>query len=72
MGGATKLLVNFQSMAASNLLEFLRFGEADCHLFPITGILISSASGAVLVPLFTMEMLVPLLSMESGLEFLLI
>ena len=72
MGGTTKSLVNFTSMAASNLSEFLIFGEVDCHLFPIPGLLISSAGGVVLVPLIPMGILVPVLSLESGVEAFLI
>ena len=49
MRGATKLLVNFPSMQVSNVSEFMRFGIADCHVFPIPGILIYSAGGEVLV-----------------------
>ena len=66
MGGATKLLVNFPSMEVSNLSESLRYGVADCLLFPTPGLQIDSAGRAVLVPLFPMEILVPVLSLEYG------
>ena len=72
MGGATEILVNFPSMEASNLSDFLIFGEADFRLLPIPGLLKSSSGGAVLVLLITMEILVPVMSLESGVEVSLI
>ena len=72
MGGATKLLVNFSSMEVSNLSESLRFGVADCLLFPIPGLHIALEDGAVLVQLVLMEILVLLLLLESGVEFFLL
>ena len=72
MGGATKLLVNFPFMEVSSLSESLRFGVADIRLFLIPGMLKSLASWAVLVPLFPMEILGPVLSLEAGVKVLVI
>ena len=72
MGCTTKLLLNFPSIKVSNLSDTLRFGEASFRLFPIPGLLISSAGGAVLLPLFPMELLVPLLSLGVKVKILLI
>ena len=66
------LLENFPSMEMSNLLEFLKFGVADCCLFPIPEFLRSLGGGKILVLLVQMEILVPLVSLEPGVEVFLI
>ena len=68
MGGKTKLLVKFPSIEVSNLLEYLIFGEVDCLLFPIPRLPRSSVGGEVLVLIVPMEILVPVLSLEAGVE----
>ena len=50
MVGATRLLVNFWPMEVSNLLDFMRSGEVDCRLFPISGIMLRP-QGEALVPI---------------------
>ena len=72
MDGATKIFVKFLSMKVSNLSKFLRFWVADCRLFPIPGIMRSPASEAVMLPRVQMLILVPVLSLDSRLEVLLI
>ena len=72
MGCATKILVKYPTMEVSNLLESLRFGVPDFHLFSIPGIMRSSAGEAVLVMLVPMVILVPVISLEAGMEVLLI
>ena len=72
MGGTTKLLAKFPSMEESNLLESPRFGVADFLLFSIPGLHISSEGGVVLVTLAPMEILVPVMLLEYGVEVLLI
>ena len=59
-------------MEVSNLLESLRFGVEDCLLLPILGFQIASAVGSVLVLLVKMEIIVPVLSLEAGVEVSLI
>ena len=71
MGGATILLVNFPSTTDPKL-NFLIFGELDFRLFPIAGPQRYPVGGAVLVTLIPMVILVPLLSLEAGVEFFLI
>ena len=72
MGGATKLLVKFPSMEVSNLLKYTRSGVADFCIFPILGITLRPYGGAVVVSLVPMVILVQLLSLEDGVEYLLI
>ena len=47
MGGATRLLVNCRSMEMSNILDFLKYGVADCHILSISGLKLSPQGGAV-------------------------
>ena len=72
IGGATKLLVRFPSMEVSNLSEYFIFGVEDLCLFQIPGLLRSSACQAVLLLLDLMNLLVPVLSLESGVEVFLL
>ena len=73
MGGAIRLLVNCTSMEVSNLLEILKYGVMDFHIRSIFRLALSPHGGVI----FPMEImvtvsLVPVLSMENGVEHLLI
>ena len=72
MGGATRILGNFPSMAASNVLEFINSRVADCHILSILGLTLRPQGGAVLVSLVPMGILVTILSLEARVEDLLI
>ena len=73
MGSATRLLVNCPSMEVSNLLDFLKYEVADFRILSIFGLTLRPQSGAV-VPMGILipVPLVPLPSLEAGVENLLI
>ena len=64
MGGVTRLLENFPSMAVSNLMDFLKYGVADYRISSIFGITLRSQCGALVVTLVPMGILVLLMSLE--------
>ena len=64
--------MNFLWMEVSKWSESLRFGVADCLLFPIPRLKIASVGGAVLLLLVTMKILVPALSLEAGVQVFII
>ena len=68
----TRLLENFSSMAASNLLDFLKSGVADFHILSIFGLMLRPQCGALVWSQFIMGILVLVLSLEVGLEYSLI
>ena len=68
MDRATRLLVNLTSMEVSNLLDFLKSGVGDCRILSTFYFMLRPQGGS-LVP---MGIMVPVLSLESGLENLLI
>ena len=72
MGGETRLLGNFSSMEAYNLLEFIKHGVAYWHTSSIFGLKLSPKGGALILSLVPMGILVPALSLEAGVEYLLI
>ena len=47
MGGTTRLLAIYQSMEVSNLLDYLRSGEIDCRISPISWLMLRPQCGAV-------------------------
>ena len=73
MGGTTRLSVNFHSMKVSNYLDFIKYGVVDCHILS-TSLLTLNTQGGEVVKMETLLplLLVPLLSMESGVEYFLI
>ena len=73
MGGVTRLLANCWSIEASNLLDFLKYGVADCYKSSTYELTLRPQFGAV-PPMETLFLvtLVPSLSLESGLEYFLI
>ena len=60
-------------MKVSNLLDFLRSGVADCHILSIFGLTLRP-QGAAVIPteILVPVPLVPSLSLEAGVEDLLI
>ena len=73
IGGAIILLVNFQSMEVSNLLDFPKYGVLDCRISSIFAFTLRPQVGAV-VPMAILDLvtLVISLSPESGVEGFLI
>ena len=72
IGGKNILLGRFTYMAASNLLDFIKSGVADFRILSIYVLMLRQHDRAVVLSLFQMGFLVPVLSLESGLEDLLI
>ena len=81
-GWHNRILENLASTSAFDSLEFLIFGEVDCHIFPILGPQRPPSGGAALVLLIPLGsgvegpliplILVPLLSLVVGVEVSLI
>ena len=73
MGGTSRLLVKYLSMEVSNVLDFLKYGVADCRILSIYGLVLRPQGGEVVpMGILVAVPLVPLLSLEAGVEDLLI
>ena len=72
IGGAIILLVNFQSMEVSNLLDFPKYGVLDCRISSIFAFTLRPQVGAVVVLIVLIRIPVTLLLLEDGVEDLLI
>ena len=73
MGGATRLLVNCPSMEVSNLLDFIKYELADFRILSIFGLALRPQGGSVVqLGILVPVPLVPLMSLEAVLEYLLI